>query len=129
VIKPALDNGIWVLSDRFTDATYAYQGGGRGIAMQTIAWLENFVQTGLQPDLTLLLDAPIELGLERAKKRGALDRFETEQIDFFNRVRKAYLQQAQQNPQRIKIINAAQPLEIVQSNIQQLLEELISTLY
>jgi dTMP kinase len=127
VIKPALDSGFWVLSDRFTDATYAYQGGGRKIAVSIIAWLENFVQAQLQPDLTLLLDAPIELGLERAKKRGNLDRFETEQLDFFRRVRAAYLNRATHSSRRIKIINAAQPLEIVQYDIQQWLEKLIAS--
>lgn len=125
VISPALARGEWVLSDRFTDATYAYQGGGRGIDRDVIAWLEQFVQAELQPDLTVLFDAPIELGMQRAKKRGALDRFETEQLSFFNRVRAAYLTQAQSYPQRVKLIDAAQPLEIVQNQIRQLLDNLI----
>jgi dTMP kinase len=90
VIEPALESGDWVLCDRFTDATYAYQGGGRGIDTNLIAWLEQFVQDELCPDLTLLFDAPIELGMQRAKKRGALDRFENEQLEFFNKVRTAY---------------------------------------
>ncbi len=121
VINPALERGDWVLSDRFTDATYAYQGGGRNIDTSLIAWLEQFVQSGLQPDLTLLFDAPIELGMQRAKKRGSLDRFENEQLAFFNQVRKAYLHRAQQNSERIKIIDATQSLENVEKNIQQLL--------
>jgi dTMP kinase len=118
VIKPALDGGHWVLCDRFTDATYAYQGGGRGMALGTIGWLENFVQGDLRPDLTLLLDVPVEIGMTRAKNRGGdLDRFESEHLHFFNQVRQAYLQQAQQYPERIKIIKADQPLDDVQEAI------------
>lgn len=118
VIKPALDEGRWVLCDRFTDATYAYQGGGRGMALETIGWLENFVQGDLRPDLTLLLDVPVEIGMTRAKNRGeALDRFESEHLDFFNKVRQVYLQQAQKYPERIKIIKADQPLYDVQDAI------------
>lgn len=125
VIQPALERGNWVLCDRFTDATYAYQGGGRGIDVSLIAWLEQFVQVELQPDLTLLFDAPIELGMQRAKNRGALDRFENEKLDFFNKVRAAYLERAKQNSERIKIVDAAQSLESVQRDIGQLLETLI----
>lgn len=118
VIKPALDEGHWVLCDRFTDATYAYQGGGRGMDLETISWLENFVQGDLRPDLTLLLDVPVEIGMKRAKNRGGdLDRFESEQLHFFNKVRQVYLQQAQQYPKRIKIIKADQPLDDVQEAI------------
>ncbi|NOS74435.1 MAG: dTMP kinase [Methyloglobulus sp.] len=118
VIKPALAEGHWVLCDRFTDATYAYQGGGRGMALETIGWLENFVQGDLRPDLTLLLDVPVEIGMTRAKNRGGdLDRFESEQLHFFNKVRQVYLQQAQQYPDRIKIIKADQPLDDVQEAI------------
>jgi dTMP kinase len=126
VIQPALTRGDWVLCDRFTDATYAYQGGGRKLDKTAIAWLEQFVQAELQPDLTLLFDAPVELGMQRAKKRGALDRFETENLTFFNHVRTAYLQQAQQHSGRIKIIDAALPLEQVQQAIAQLLNPLLS---
>lgn len=122
VILPALQRGDWVLCDRFTDATYAYQGGGRGLDLTTIAWLEQFVQAQLQPDLTLLFDAPVEIGMQRATKRGALDRFENQQVTFFNRVREAYLQQAQRHPERIKLIDASQPLPCVQHEIQQLLQ-------
>jgi dTMP kinase len=125
VIQPALECGEWVLCDRFTDATYAYQGGGRNMDVKTIAWLAQWVQDGLQPDLTLLFDAPIEMGIERAKQRGALDRFENEQLSFFNRVRNAYLQQAQQHPARIKVIDAAQSLAVVQMTLLQWLEKLL----
>ncbi|CAG7857667.1 dTMP kinase [biofilm metagenome] len=116
VIKPALAKGQWVLCDRFTDATYAYQGGGRKLSLEAINWLENFVQGGLRPDLTLLLDVPVEIGMARALSRGGqLDRFESEQIEFFNRVRQVYLQKAQAYPERIKIIKADQVLADVQS--------------
>ena len=125
VIQPALKRGDWVLCDRFTDATYAYQGGGRSIDKALIVWLEQFVQVQLQPDLTLLFDAPIELGMQRAKKRGNLDRFENEKLDFFNKVRETYLQRARQHCERIKIIDATQSLENVQKDIGQLLEALI----
>jgi dTMP kinase len=126
LIKPALQQGQWVLCDRFTDATYAYQGGGRHMDMQTIAWLEQMVQGDLRPDLTLLLDAPIELGMQRAQKRGALDRFEVEQIDFFKRVQQTYLQRAAEHPHRYQIIDASLPLEQVQAQISAVLERLIA---
>lgn len=125
LIKPALERGQWVLSDRFTDATYAYQGGGRGMNTETIAWLENTVQGQLRPDLTLLLDAPIEIGMQRAKQRAALDRFEAEKSSFFQRVRAAYLQRASQDPQRYRIIDASLPLAEVQAQIQQILADLV----
>ncbi len=126
VIKPALTQGQWVLCDRFTDATYAYQGGGRGMSLTAINWLENFVQDDLRPDLTLLLDIPVEIGMARAKNRGGeLDRFETEHLDFFNQVRQVYLQQAQQYPERIKIIKADQPLEGIQKEIIEHLTSLL----
>lgn len=117
VIEPALSRGISVLCDRFTDATYAYQGGGRKMANSTINWLENLVQGKLKPDLTLLLDAPIEIGLERAKTRGKFDRFEQEKLCFFENVRQAYLTQAELTPHRIKVIAADRPLTEVQSSI------------
>lgn len=85
VITPALEQGTWVLCDRFTDATYAYQGGGRSMALSSIQWLENFVQGDLRPDLTLLLDAPIQLGMQRAQKRGKLHRFESEKWHFLSK--------------------------------------------
>jgi dTMP kinase len=114
VIEPALAKGVWVLCDRFTDATYAYQGGGRNMRVSTIEWLENLVQGNLRPDLTVLLDAPVEIGIARAKKRGAFDRFESEKISFFEQVRRAYLLQAELHPERIKLIKANQSLADVQ---------------
>ena len=121
VIKPALAAGQWVLCDRFTDATYAYQGGGRGVDVAVIARLEDLVQGGFRPDLTLLLDLPVELGLSRASQRGALDRFEQEKIGFFKRVRQSYLDMASRHPGRYRIIDASQPLEAVQQLIRECL--------
>lgn len=117
VIEPALAQGNWVLCDRFTDATYAYQGGGRKLSIDTIALLEQLVQGDLRPDLTLLLDAPTEIGMERAQKRGTFDRFEAEKISFFTRVREMYLTRAAEQPARIKVIQANQPLIDVQKDI------------
>jgi len=115
VIEPALAQGNWVLCDRFTDATYAYQGGGRNMKASTIEWLEHWVQGNLRPDLTLLLDAPVAVGLGRAKIRsGQPDRFELEQHLFFEQVRRAYLLQSELHPDRIKLIKANQPLAEVQ---------------
>ncbi|XGA78837.1 dTMP kinase [Halomonas sp. CH40] len=130
-ILPALEQGAWVVCDRFTDATYAYQGGGRGIEAERIATLESFVQHGLQPDLTLLLDMPAEAGAQRVASRlsqsgGERDRFEREQQTFFNAVRHAYLQRAEQAPQRFAVIDAAQPLEAVQASLQRVLAERVS---
>ncbi len=124
VILPALHAGQWVLCDRFTAASYAYQGGGRGVAGERIAALENWTQGALRPDLTLLLDLPVHLGLERAGKRSEPDRFEREGGGFFERVRESYLQQARQHPQRYRVINAALPLTEVQAQIVQALAEL-----
>ena len=126
VILPALAKGLWVLCDRFTDATYAYQGGGRSMSTAAIQWLEGFVLAGLKPDLTLLLDAPVETGLYRAKKRAELDRFESEDFGFFERVRRAYLVQAELNSDRIKVIRADQPLVDVQNEIIDVLHPLVS---
>lgn len=117
VIAPALADGHWVLCDRFTDATYAYQGGGRGLSIATIAWLEQLVQGDLRPDLTLLLDAPIDIGMERAQKRSTFDRFESEKNSFFTRVRDMYLSLAAQQPERIEVIHAQQALADVQHDI------------
>lgn len=125
VIAPALAQGKWVLCDRFTDATYAYQGGGRNIKFSTIEWLENMVQGALRPDLTLLLDAPVEVGMERARKRGAFDRFETEKISFFKQVRRAYLLQMELHPERIKLIKANQSLSEVQCAIVNVMQALL----
>ncbi|OMH32660.1 dTMP kinase [Motiliproteus sp. MSK22-1] len=122
VIRPALSEGTWVLSDRFTDATYAYQGGGRSLSSEKIANLEKLVVASTKPDLTLLLDVPVEVGIDRAKGRGALDRFEQEQLDFFERVRRTYLLRAEQEPSRFRVIDAEQPLVEVQQQIQQALD-------
>lgn len=125
VIEPALTQGRWVLCDRFTDATYAYQGGGRNMSHSIIAWLETLVQGHLRPDLTLLLDAPIEIGMARAKARGVSDRFEEEKACFFEKIRMAYLRQAELNPDRIKLIAADQPLHQVQAAITSALVPLL----
>jgi dTMP kinase len=125
VIRPALEAGIWVICDRFTDASYAYQGGGRGLDPAVIAFLENWVQEGLQPDLTLLLDTPVEIGLERARSRGQTDRFESEAPAFFSRVRQAYLERAERYPGRIKRIDASRTLAEVQADIARHLDALL----
>jgi dTMP kinase len=116
VIRPALAAGRWVVCDRFTDATWAYQGGGRGASPALLDGLKQEIQKGLEPDLTLLLDAPLEVGAARIDTR-ALDHFEREQRPFFERVRATYLSLAAQYPQRIKIVDAALPLAQVQSQI------------
>lgn len=125
VIRPALAAGQIVLCDRFTDATYAYQGGGRGVALERIALLEHFVQGDLRPDLTLVFDLPVEIGLARAAARGRLDRFEQEAQAFFEAVRHAYLARAAQAPQRYRCLDAAQPLAAVQAQLDALLPELL----
>ena len=121
VIRPALATGTWVVCDRFTDASYAYQGGGRGIPVAQIAALERMVLKGLKPDLTILLDAKVSIGMARARQRGALDRFEQEQDPFFERVRRAYLARARHEPRRIKLIEAGDGLAEVQARIARLL--------
>lgn len=121
VIRPALSRGAVVLCDRFTDATYAYQGGGRGLSEARIAELERFVQGDLRPDLTLVFDLPVEVGLARAAARGRLDRFEQEGRSFFEAVRQAYLQRAALNPERYRVLDAAQTLEQVQREIDTVL--------
>ncbi|MGZ8244042.1 dTMP kinase [Methylomagnum sp.] len=126
VIRPALAAGTWVLCDRFTDASFAYQGGGRGLDFAAIEFLERWVQADLQPDLTLLLDAPVEIGMARAKRRGPADRFEAEDLAFFSRIRQAYLERAEHHPERIKRIDAARPLAEVQAGIAQHLDALLA---
>lgn len=121
LIQPALAVGKWVLCDRFTDATYAYQGGGRMLDAKIIAWLENLVQGDFRPDLTLLFDIPVEVGLHRAAARGKPDRFEAERLEFFQSVRRAYLVQAKLHADRFRIVNANQPLADVQKNIMDVL--------
>jgi len=118
VIRPALAQGKWVLCDRFTDATYAYQGGGRGIDTGIIASLETLVQGTFRPDLTLLLDVTVAVGLARAGKRGSLDRFEQEQVEFFERVRLCYLDMAREHAARYRVVDAAQPLDAVQRELE-----------
>ncbi|MCQ2028543.1 dTMP kinase [Stutzerimonas zhaodongensis] len=125
VIHPALARGAIVLCDRFTDATYAYQGGGRGLSVQRIEQLENFVQGDMRPDLTLIFDLPVEVGLSRAAARGRLDRFEQEGLDFFQAVRGSYLARARQDAQRYRIIDAGQTLSAVQSDLDALLPVLL----
>lgn len=127
LIKPALAQGGWVLSDRFTDATYAYQGGGRGLSMDMIASLEQTVQGDLRPDLTLLLDVPVEVGLARAGQRGELDRFEREKQAFFEKVRDTYLQRAAAEPERFCIVDASQPLAAVQADIEAALQPFLAS--
>ena len=123
IIRPALDAGQYVLCDRFTEATYAYQGGGRGLDVSKIADLESWVQGDLRPDLTVILDAPVEIGRERAGKRSAPDRIEKEKNDFFDRVRNAYLDLAKQYPERICTVDASVELEQVQQQIKQQLQD------
>ena len=125
VVRPALARGAVVLCDRFTDATYAYQGGGRGVAESRIAVLEQFVQGTLRPDLTLLFDLPGEVGLARAAARGRLDRFEQEGRAFFESVRAAYLDRAAGAPERYRILDAGRPLAEVQAGLDALLPELL----
>jgi dTMP kinase len=124
VIKPALRAGKWVVSDRFSDASFAYQGGGRGMDWDKLSQLEQWVHPDLQPDLTLFFDVPVEVARKRLANNVSLDRFEQEQSDFFERVRAGYHKRIQQNPQRYVVINAAQALEMVKLK----LEEVILTL-
>jgi dTMP kinase len=123
VIYPALKAGQWVISDRFIDASFAYQGYGRGIATSHIKALEDWLIKDLQPDRTILLDAPPQVGLMRAKHRGTQDRIEQEKIDFFERVREGYLDRARQDTKRFKIIDATQSLETVQAKIKKVLDD------
>jgi len=129
VVRPALARGAVVLCDRFTDATYAYQGGGRGVPAERIALLEDFVQDVLRPDLTLVFDLPVEVGLARAAARGRLDRFEQERLEFFEAVRSTYLQRAAQAPERYRVLDAAQPLDAVQQRIAGLLPQLLERIH
>jgi len=116
-IRPALAAGRWVLCDRFTDASYAYQGAARGLGEEPVRWLEARVQGDLRPDLTLLLDAEPEIGLERAGARGAADRFERERLTFFRRVREGYLARAAAEPDRFRVIDASRSLAQVQKDL------------
>lgn len=124
-IRPALNEGLWVLCDRFTDASYAYQAGGRRLPTLWVQQLEQLVQGDLRPDCTLLLDAPVETGIERARGRGELDRFEREQRDFFQRVRDTYLRLARESSGRYRIVDASQPLKAVMSQIEEIGQDLL----
>ncbi|MCU7645330.1 dTMP kinase [Pseudomonas piscis] len=125
VIRPALERGAVVLCDRFTDSTYAYQGAGRGLSLARIAALEDFVQGPLRPDLSLVFDLPVEVGLARASARGRLDRFEQEGREFFQKVRQAFLTRAQAAPERYFLVDASQPLAEVQRSLDGLLPQLL----
>ncbi len=126
IIEPALAAGKWVVCDRFTDATFAYQGAGRGLSMETIGELESMVQGELRPDLTLILDLDPEIGMQRASNRGELDRFEREQMSFFRHVRQGYLDIAQAEPERCTVIDAAKSLEDVKLDLLAALEQGLS---
>jgi dTMP kinase len=125
VVLPALSRGVAVICDRFTDATYAYQGGGRGIAENDIRVLEQYVQKGLVPDLTLLFDAAVETGRRRAGKRGGADRFESEAAGFFERVRQAYLDRAKREPERIRVIDAERDISSIEKEIGSIVETVL----
>ncbi len=122
VILPALAQGQWVISDRFTDASLAYQCGGRGLDSGKLSILEQWVQGTLQPDLTLYFDVPVEVGRQRVSQGGSMDRFEQEQADFFQRVRAAYLDRARQFPERIKLIDSSQSLAEVRAAVERTLQ-------
>lgn len=124
VIEPALARGAYVLSDRFTDATFAYQCGGRGVAAEKIRTLESWVQAELQPDLTLLFDVPVEISVQRLANARSPDKFERENTEFFSRIRAAYLVRAKENPNRFHVIDGNQPLDVVKKS----LEEIISSI-
>ncbi len=126
VIRPALSEGRWVLSDRFTDATYAYQGAGRCLDLDLIERLEMIVQGDLRPDTTILLDIDVVVGLERARNRAALDRFEQEELNFFERVRQGYADRVAQHPDRYEVVDAARSLDQVQASIKTILDRLIA---
>ena len=118
LIEPALERGQWVLCDRFTDATYAYQGAGRGLSAELIGKLEKLVQGDRHPDTVILLDMPPQIGLARARARGALDRFELEEQAFFERVRQGYLERAAAFPNRYVVVDATQELSEVQRSLE-----------
>ena len=125
-VKPALARGQWVLCDRFTDATYAYQGAGRELGAAAVAQLEDLVQGGFRPDITLLMDLPVEDGLARARERGDFDRFEREDLAFFERVRAAYLSRAARGGGRYQVIDASAALEDVRAKLEVFVRELLA---
>lgn len=124
IIRPALQRGEWVISDRFTDATFAYQGGGRGVSQNRIQQLEEWVQQGLQPDLTLLFTVPLDIAQQRMQRSRTLDRFEQEQVDFHERVYHTYLARATNNPDRFIILDTNRPPAEVQQDIEQTLSHI-----
>jgi len=126
VIVPSLARGDWVISDRFTDATFAYQGGGRGLSIDKLTQLEQWVHGDMQPDLILLFDVPLEVARERLKNSRDLDKFEQEQEDFFVRVRQVYLQRAAQFPKRIRVIDSTKPIAEISREVQKIAEEMDS---
>ncbi|SFR49067.1 thymidylate kinase [Marinobacter daqiaonensis] len=123
-ILPALEAGAWVLCDRFTDATYAYQGGGRGVPRERIAALEQLVQGDIRPDHVILLDAPVDVGMARARHRSEPDRFELEKAAFFQRIRDCYLARAREYPMRYHIVDASRSLEEVSGQVTGLIRRL-----
>jgi dTMP kinase len=127
VIEPALARGTWVICDRFTDSTYAYQGAGRGVSADTISELERILLGAFRPDLTILLDLPVEVGLQRAEKRGAQDRFEQEETPFFQRVREEFLARAVRFPERFRVVSTRVGLEAVRVSISNILEDTITS--
>ena len=126
VIVPSLARGDWVISDRFTDATFAYQGGGRGLSIDKLTQLEQWVHGDMQPDLTLLFDVPLEVARERLQKTRDLDKFEQEREDFFVRVRQVYLQRAAQFPKRIRVIDSTKPIDEISREIQKIAAQMSS---
>ncbi len=128
VILPALGRGAWVISDRFTDASFAYQGGGRGMSTEKLEKLECWVQAEFSPDLTLYFDVPVILGRERVPSARMADRFERETDSFFERVRQAYLQRARQFPQRIRVVDGSQPLAAVKAAVAEIIGDFRSNL-
>jgi len=124
VIRPALERGVWVISDRFSDASFAYQGGGRGVAVSKLEQLEQWVHGDLQPDLTILFDIPIEVARQRLANNVSLDRFEQEQGEFFERVRQAYLQRSQKTPQRYALIRAEKTPDEVKVDLEKVISSL-----
>ncbi|MEQ3635857.1 dTMP kinase [Alcanivorax sp.] len=125
-IRPALTRGEWVLCDRFVDATWAYQGAGRGLDNGAIAELEALVIRDTRPDMTVLFDVPVDVGMARAGKRAALDRIEQEDSAFFERIRQCYLARAAQEPNRFRTVDASQPLESVQHQLTRIVEEMLA---
>ena len=124
VIKPALQRGTWVISDRFSDASFAYQGGGRGVPVEKLEQLESWVHADLQPDLTLLFDIPVEVARQRLSNNATLDRFEQEKSEFFDKVRNAYLARSKKNPARFAIIRAEHTPDEVKVNLQKIISSI-----